>query len=91
MLALQTAMLTQHDLEQAQAIIQQTPIVILMKGTPSSPKCGFSRRMVSLLIDNGINYSHFNVMDVKDQPLYSAFKQISRFPTFPQASIRQDF
>lgn len=56
--------------------------VLLMKGTPEAPQCGFSRRIVAMLGDAGVNFKSYNVLE--DQALRSGAKEISNFPTFPQ-------
>ncbi|KAL0484508.1 monothiol glutaredoxin-4 [Acrasis kona] len=76
-----------EDMEHAKQLIGSSAVILLMKGTPSKPKCKFSKRMISLLVEQGLEFSHFNVLDVKDQPLYSALKHVGNFPTFPQLYI----
>ncbi len=73
-------------LQDAHSIITQSGIVVLLKGTPQAPKCGFSKRMLHLLVNNGVQFTYFNVMDVKEKPIYNAFKQIGGLPTFPQVN-----
>jgi glutaredoxin-related protein len=73
-------------LQQATSVVTQSRIVILIKGTPQAPKCGFSKRMLHLLVNNGVQFTCFNVMDVKEKPIYNAFKQIAGLPTFPQVA-----
>jgi len=33
-----------------------------MKGTPTEPRCGFSRQLVTLLDGHEIDYSTFNIL-----------------------------
>ena len=48
------------------ALMNQSKIVLFMKGSPKKPYCQFSRKMVTMLKDNGITeYSYFDIL--KDQ------------------------
>lgn len=47
-------------------LMNQSKIVLFMKGSPKKPYCQFSRKMVTMLKDNGVNeYSYFDIL--KDQ------------------------
>jgi hypothetical protein len=47
-------------------LMNQSKIVLFMKGSPKKPYCQFSRKMVTMLKDNGITeYSYFDIL--KDQ------------------------
>lgn len=48
------------------ALMNQSKIVLFMKGNPKRPYCQFSRKMVNLLKENNIaEYSYFDIL--KDQ------------------------
>jgi Grx4 family monothiol glutaredoxin len=53
-----------------------------MKGTPSSPQCGFSRQLVALLRENGVRYGFFNIL--ADDEVRQGLKEFADWPTFPQ-------
>ena len=40
-------------------LVQAAPVMLFMKGTPSTPQCGFSRQLVGLLRENGVRYGFF--------------------------------
>ena len=40
-------------------LVKAAPVMLFMKGTPSSPQCGFSRKLVGLLRENGVRYGFF--------------------------------
>ena len=65
-----------------QNILTKADVVLLMKGSPDSPQCGFSRAMVGILGQQGVQYSHFNILS--DNHLRDAIKQYSDWPTYPQ-------
>jgi hypothetical protein len=48
--------------ERMQAIMNKSKVVLLMKGTPEAPRCGFSRKLSSTLKDNNITFTHFNIL-----------------------------
>ena len=64
-------------------LINQSKFVLFMKGTKDAPRCGFSRKMVALLNDNGV--TEFETFDIlNDQDVRDAIKIYSKWPTFPQ-------
>ena len=40
-------------------LVKAAPVMLFMKGTPSTPQCGFSRKLVGLLRENGVRYGFF--------------------------------
>ena len=40
-------------------LVKAAPVMLFMKGTPSTPQCGFSRTLVGLLRENGVRYGFF--------------------------------
>ena len=40
-------------------LVKAAPVMLFMKGTPSSPQCGFSRQLVGILREKGIRYGFF--------------------------------
>ena len=53
-----------------------------MKGSPAEPKCGFSRQMVALLQEAGLDFGHFDILE--DQQVREELKKFSNWPTYPQ-------
>ena len=43
-------------------LVKAAPVMLFMKGTPSSPQCGFSRQLVGLLREKGVRYGFFNIL-----------------------------
>ena len=43
-------------------LLDSSPVLLFMKGTPSQPRCGFSRQMVEILNTNNVNFSSFNIL-----------------------------
>ncbi|KZT06070.1 glutaredoxin [Laetiporus sulphureus 93-53] len=64
-------------------------VVLFMKGEPDAPRCGFSRRMVALLRDQGAQFSHFDILS--DDKVRSGLKVLNNWPTFPQLIVNGEF
>lgn len=64
-------------------------VVLFMKGEPDAPRCGFSRRMVALLRDQGAQFSHFDILS--DDKVRSGLKVLNNWPTFPQLIVKGEF
>lgn len=52
------------------------------------PQCGFSRKIVALLKDKGVEFSYFNIL--ADSDVRQGLKEYSDWPTFPQLYIAGD-
>lgn len=63
-------------------LVKAAPVMLFMKGTPSSPQCGFSRQMVGILRDNSVKYGFFNIL--ADDDVRQGLKEYAEWPTFPQ-------
>lgn len=72
-----------NDLEgKLKSLINQAPLMLFMKGTPESPKCGFSSQLVNLLRDIDADFSSFDVLT--DEEVRQSLKEYSNWPTYPQ-------
>lgn len=63
-------------------LINNSEIMLFMKGTPDEPRCGFSAKIVQLLRDSGITFGSFDVLS--DESVRSGLKTYSNWPTYPQ-------
>ena len=61
------------------------PVMLFMKGSPSEPKCGFSRTIVGLLDEQGTEYKSFDILT--DEEVRQGLKEYANWPTFPQLWI----
>jgi Grx4 family monothiol glutaredoxin len=74
---------TKEDLhERLATLVKAAPVMLFMKGTPSSPQCGFSRQLVALLRENSVKYGFFNIL--ADDEVRQGLKEFADWPTFPQ-------
>jgi monothiol glutaredoxin len=72
-----------QQLEQA---IADNRVLLLMKGTPEMPRCGFSMRVVGVLEQVGADYGAIDVLPVL-QPLREVTTELSDWQTFPQLYV----
>lgn len=57
-----------------------------MKGTPSSPKCGFSRQTIEILQSSSIPFSSYNILE--NPNIRAGVKIFSEWPTYPQLYVK---
>lgn len=70
-------------------LTQAAPIMLFMKGSPSEPKCGFSRQMVGILREHQVRFGFFDIL--KDSSVREGLKKFSDWPTFPQLYVKGEF
>lgn len=77
-----------HDPKQAalndrlERLILADTVMLFMKGSPETPRCGFSRQAVELLRDEGIPFGSFDILS--DNDVRQGLKTFSDWPTYPQ-------
>lgn len=76
-------------MERLQKQVDENPVVIYMKGTPTFPQCGFSMRTSQALAACGEEFLAVNIFE--DAEVYQSLKQFSNWPTFPQVYIGGQF
>jgi len=72
-----------------QALMNQSSVVLFMKGSPDTPRCGFSRSTVALLREKGVEFSHFDILT--DEDVRQGLKKHNDWPTFPQIIVNGEF
>ncbi len=71
---------------QLESAISDNKVLLLMKGTPEAPRCGFSMRAVGILEQMGTEYGAIDVLPVL-QPLREVTAEIADWQTFPQLYV----
>ena len=66
-------------------IVRSASVMLFMKGVPTVPRCGFSRKIVELLQDNDIKFSFFDILT--DDAVRAGLKVIFDWPTYPQLYV----
>lgn len=69
-------------------LIATAPVMLFMKGSPTEPRCGFSRKIVEVLNTNDIQFSSFDIL--QDQEVREGLKVYSDWPTYPQLYVRSE-
>ena len=69
--------------------VEQNPVVLFMKGTPDSPRCGFSAVTVQILDHLSVDFVGVDVL--QDEGLRQGIKDFSDWPTIPQLYVRGEF
>ena len=77
--------MSNKTLEKIQQQVDENPVIIYMKGTPTAPECGFSGKAVAYLNQTGAEYAYVNVL--KSPFIYEYLPRFSQFPTFPQVFV----
>ncbi len=72
-------------LERIDGQVKGNPVVIYMKGTPTLPQCGFSRRAAEALQECGVPFVYVNVL--QDPEIFENLPRYADWPTFPQIFI----
>lgn len=72
---------------QLESAISDNQVLLLMKGTPDAPRCGFSMRAVGILDRMGVEYGAIDVLPAL-QPLRDVTAEISDWQTFPQLYVK---
>lgn len=68
------------------ALTRRSPVMLFMKGSPSAPRCGFSRRTAQALTDAGVEFGSFDILS--DETVRQGLKKLSDWPTFPQLYVQ---
>jgi len=70
-------------------LIQLAPVMLFMKGTPTEPRCGFSRKIVEILNQESIQFASFDILS--DEEVRAGLKLLSDWPTYPQLYVNGTF
>ena len=69
--------------------ISENEVVLFMKGTSSTPQCGFSSRVAGVLNYLEVKFKDINVL--ADDNLREGIKTFSNWPTIPQLYVKGEF
>ena len=69
--------------------VKENNVVLFMKGSPSSPLCGFSANAAGILASYGHPFTHFDV--IADHDVREGVKDFSQWPTLPQIYLGGEF
>ena len=72
--------------QKVEELVADNPVLLFMKGTPETPRCGFSMRVVQVLDTMDVEYGAVDVLPAL-QPLREVTAEISDWQTFPQLYV----
>lgn len=65
------------------------PIMLFMKGSPSSPQCGFSRQLVAILREHQVRFGFFDIL--KDDSVRQGLKNLAIGPLSHNCTSMENF
>ena len=65
--------------------IENTPIMLYMKGTKEQPMCGFSAKFVNILNSHSVVFQDVNILE--DSEIRQRLSEYSNWPTIPQLFV----
>ena len=66
--------------------IENTPIILYMKGTKERPMCGFSAKVVNTLNSHSVIFQDVNILE--DPEIRVRLSEYSNWPTIPQLFVK---
>ena len=66
--------------------IENTPIMLYMKGTKEQPMCGFSAKVVNILNSHSVVFQDVNIL--ADPEIRIKLSEYSNWPTIPQLFVK---
>ena len=69
--------------------VKTNDVVLFMKGTPDSPRCGFSSLAVQILDHVGASFVGVDIL--QDEGLREGIKIYTDWPTIPQLYVKGEF
>ncbi|KAM6951689.1 glutaredoxin 3 [Aplochiton taeniatus] len=67
-------------------VINQSPVMLFMKGNKEAAKCGFSRQILEIMNSTGVDYDTFDIL--QDEEIRQGLKTYSNWPTYPQLYVK---
>lgn len=68
--------------ERLKQLINARPVMLFMKGSPTEPRCGFSRETIRILNEQNVKFGTFDILS--DNEVRQGLKKYSDWPTYPQ-------
>ncbi|NXI14924.1 GLRX3 protein, partial [Irena cyanogastra] len=68
------------------SLINKAPVMLFMKGNKQMAKCGFSKQILEILNNTGVDYETFDILE--DEEVRQGLKSFSSWPTYPQLYVK---
>lgn len=75
--------------ERIENLVNQSKILVFMKGTKLMPQCGFSNNVVQILNTLGVPFETVDIL--ADPEIRQGIKEYSNWPTIPQVYVNGQF
>lgn len=75
--------------ERIEALVENHPVLLFMKGSKLFPQCGFSNTAIQIL--NSFNIDFHTVDVLSDDAIRQGVKDFSQWPTIPQLYVCGEF
>eukprot|EP00529_Nitzschia_sp_RCC80_P035805 CAMPEP_0113453048 /NCGR_PEP_ID=MMETSP0014_2-20120614/7159_1 /TAXON_ID=2857 /ORGANISM="Nitzschia sp." /LENGTH=173 /DNA_ID=CAMNT_0000344435 /DNA_START=106 /DNA_END=627 /DNA_ORIENTATION=- /assembly_acc=CAM_ASM_000159 len=75
--------------ERIEALIENHPVLLFMKGSKLFPQCGFSNTATQILTSYDIEFHTVDVLS--DEAIRQGVKDFSQWPTIPQLYVAGEF
>jgi len=72
--------------DRLKSLINTGPLMVFMKGSPATPKCGFSRQVMEMLGETQLKFETFDILT--DDTVRQGLKTFSNWPTYPQVYVK---
>lgn len=69
-----------------EGLINSSPLMIFIKGTPTNPQCGFTNQLLKILTSLNLKFGHFNILE--DPMVREGLKTYSNWKTYPQVYLK---
>ncbi|XP_028917204.1 glutaredoxin-3 [Ornithorhynchus anatinus] len=69
-----------------QELTNKASVMLFMKGNKQMAKCGFSKQILEILNDSGVEYETFDILE--DEEVRQGLKTYSNWPTYPQLYVK---
>jgi monothiol glutaredoxin len=79
----------QNTQERIQALVDNHPVLLFMKGSKLFPQCGFSNTATQIIESFDIDFHTVDVLS--DEAIRSGVKDFSQWPTIPQLYVAGEF
>ncbi|XP_075072129.1 glutaredoxin-3 [Mixophyes fleayi] len=72
--------------DRLKALITKDPVILFLKGNKQMAKCGFSRQILEIMNNAGVDYETFDILE--DEEVRQGLKTYSNWPTYPQLYVK---
>ncbi|KAM8806158.1 glutaredoxin-3 [Eudromia elegans] len=72
--------------DRLKTLINKAPVMLFMKGNKQVAKCGFSKQIIEIMNNTGVDYETFDILE--DEEVRQGLKTYSNWPTYPQLYVK---